>query len=99
VASSGRSAKMSEKSKYEIIELAQDQRVLTGQKYQKSVYFAAQTGIWIGHLYFALRSLSVLLTPSWTWQVWTLLLVEGIFLREFAMVYRHIYGTFHLTSF
>lgn len=90
---------MSEKPKYEIIELAQDQRVLTGQKYQKSVYYAAQAGIWIGHLYFTLRSLSVLLTPPWTWQIWTLLLVEGIFLREFAMVNRQVYVTSHLTLF
>lgn len=78
--------KMSGKPNYDIHELAQDQRVLKGQRYQKFVYYAARTGIWIGHLYFTLRSLSVLCSPSWTWQVWTLLLVEGIFFREFPRI-------------
>ncbi|KAJ6120513.1 nucleotide-diphospho-sugar transferase [Penicillium sp. IBT 18751x] len=65
--------------KYDIQELAQDQRVLKGQRYRNFVYYAAQTGIWIGHLYFTLRLLSVLCSPSWTWPIWTLLLVEGVF--------------------
>lgn len=73
---------MSEKAKYNIHELPQDHRVLTGLRYQKPVYYAAQTGIWIGHLYFTLRLLSVLFAPSRTWQIWTMLLVEGVFLRE-----------------
>ncbi|KAJ5127200.1 nucleotide-diphospho-sugar transferase [Penicillium atrosanguineum] len=70
---------MSKKTTYEIHELAPDQRVLKGQRYQKFVYYAAQTGIWIGYLYFTLRSLSILCSHSRTWQVWTLLLVEGVF--------------------
>lgn len=77
---------MSTEAKYDIHELPQDQRVLTCHRYQKPLYYAAQTGIWTGHLYFTLRLLSVLFTPSRTWQIWTMLLVEGVFFRESPLI-------------
>ncbi|KAJ5765269.1 hypothetical protein N7520_004828 [Penicillium odoratum] len=63
---------------FKFSELPPDQRILSGQKYRKSLYYAAQAAIWTGYLYFGIRLLAVLSSP-YQWQTWIMLAVELIF--------------------
>jgi hypothetical protein len=66
---------------YDIRELPQDPRILSRQKYRNYLHYVAQSAIWIGNTYVALRISSILLSPQ-TWQMWAMLLVEAVFIRE-----------------
>jgi hypothetical protein len=71
---------------YDIRERSQDPRILSRQKYRNSLYYVAQSAIWIGNAYVVLRILSILLSPQ-KWQMWAMFLVEAVFIRE---CYRHL---------
>lgn len=73
---------MTSVEEYDILELHQDWRILRGWRYRQPLYYVAQAAIWFGYLYLTLRFLLVLFAPSWPWQIWTMLLVEVVFLRK-----------------
>ena len=73
---------MTSNGMYKISELPPDQRVLSGHRYKKRLYYVAQAAVWIGYLYFAVRLLAILSSPSQTWQMWTMLAVEFMFARK-----------------
>lgn len=74
--------KMTSNETYNISELPPDQQVLSGHRYKKYLHYVAQAAIWIGYLYFAVRLLAILSSPSQTWQMWTMFAVELMFARK-----------------
>lgn len=73
---------MDSEHKFEIEELPADQRALASQKYRKPLFYVAQSAIWIGYLYFLIRTLALLSSPQRNWQMWTMLGVELTFARK-----------------
>lgn len=66
---------------YDIRELPEDPQIRSGRRYRSYLSYVAQSAIWIGNIYVALRLLAILLSPQ-TWQVWVMFLVEAVFIRE-----------------
>ncbi|OOQ84387.1 cellulose synthase [Penicillium brasilianum] len=65
---------------YDIRELPEDPQIRSGRRYRNSLSYVAQSAIWIGNIYVALRLLAILLSPQ-TWQVWVMFLVEAVFVH------------------
>ncbi|KAJ5682237.1 hypothetical protein N7462_005402 [Penicillium macrosclerotiorum] len=66
---------------YNIREVPQDQRILSGQKYRKQLYYVAQAAVWTSYLYIALRLLALILSISDnTFQIWAMALTECFFI-------------------
>ncbi|KAA8651197.1 glycosyltransferase family 2 protein [Aspergillus tanneri] len=63
----------------EIEELAPDSRILSGLRYRKLLFHTARVAIWNFNLYFVVRLLLILCAPTRQWQMWVMLLLEGIF--------------------
>lgn len=66
---------------YDIRELPEDPRILSGKKYRNYLVCVAYLAIWIGNFYVGLRFCAILLSPQ-TWQLWVMFLVESVFIRE-----------------
>ena len=89
--------KMNSGAHYEICELPEDERVLSGRKYRTHLYYVAQSAIWIGCLYFVVRFVALVSSPTQTWQMWAMFLVELVFAgrccdestRERAILFKH----------
>ncbi|KAJ5947460.1 nucleotide-diphospho-sugar transferase [Penicillium verhagenii] len=70
---------MASNGTYQFSELPPDQRVLSDQRYRTHLYYAAQFAVWVGHLYFVVRLVAILSSPSQTWQAWMMFAVELMF--------------------
>ncbi|KAF7590990.1 hypothetical protein BBP40_002184 [Aspergillus hancockii] len=64
-----------------IEELPADARVRSGQRYRKSLYYVARVAIWTTNVYFLIRALLIWSAPKSSWQMWLMLVVEGLFTR------------------
>ena len=74
---------MATEKAHDIHELAPDQRILCAQYYRKYLHLVAQLAIWISYLYLTIRLILIVNAPSRTWPMWTMLMVEAIFIRKF----------------
>jgi cellulose synthase/poly-beta-1,6-N-acetylglucosamine synthase-like glycosyltransferase len=70
---------------HDIQELAPDARTLAGKRYRKYLQVASQTAIWAAYIYFAVRLFFILTTPERTWNMWGMLIVEGLFARQYSL--------------
>ncbi|KAJ5280150.1 hypothetical protein N7478_005522 [Penicillium angulare] len=70
---------MNSEHEFDIEELPADQRASASQKYRKPLFYVARSAIWIGYLYFLIRTLALLSSLQRTWQMWTMLGVELTF--------------------
>ncbi|KAE8148740.1 nucleotide-diphospho-sugar transferase [Aspergillus avenaceus] len=63
----------------EIEELPPDSRILAGERYRRYLYHTARGAKWIFNSYFVVRLLLLLSTPQWSWTMWLMVMVEGLF--------------------